>query len=179
MTVRPRLLVYLSGLVPTIVVAVLSVYRPPYLANLESSVYDTLLRAAQVHPPDRRIVIVDVDERSLSAIGQWPWRRDVIGALITRLRDLGASTVALDIIFAESDRYEAASAGASTDAVLADTLREGRVVLGYALTFDDTSRGPSACAQHPLGLAIIRRGDEQAARSTSFERQVRSAAFRS
>jgi hypothetical protein len=103
MTVRPRLLVRLSGLVPTIVVAVLSVYRPPFLANLESSVYDTLLRAAQVHPPDSRIVIVDVDERSLSAIGQWPWRRDVIGALIARLRDLGASTVALDIIFAESD----------------------------------------------------------------------------
>ena len=95
---------------PTLVVAVLSLYRPPFLANLESSVYDTLLRSARSHPPDSRIVIVDVDERSLSAIGQWPWRRDVIGDLIARLRDLGASTVALDIIFAESDRYEGTGA---------------------------------------------------------------------
>ena len=159
--VRPRQLACLSGLVPTIVVAVLSVYRPPYLANLESSVYDTLLRAAPVHRPDSRIVIVDIDERSLSAVGQWPWRRDVIGALIARLRDLGASTVALDIVFAESDRFERTGAGTSTDAALADTLRAGRVVLGYALTFDDTRNGPSECAQHPVALAIIRPRDEQ------------------
>jgi adenylate cyclase len=159
--VRPRQLACLAGLVPTIVVAALTVYRPPYLANLESSVYDTVLRAAQLHRPDSRIVIVDIDERSLSAIGQWPWRRDVIGALIARLRDLGASTVALDIVFAESDRYEGAGAGTSTDAALAETLRAGRVVLGYALTFDDTRNGPSKCAQHPLALAIIRPSDEQ------------------
>jgi len=161
MTVRPRLLVSLSGLLPTIVVAVLSIYRPPFLENLESGAYDTLLRGAQVHPPDSRIVIVDVDERSLSAIGQWPWRRDVIGALIARLRDLGASTIALDVIFAESDRYEGTGAGVSTDAALADTLRAGRVVLGYALTFDDVRGSPSGCAQHPLAVAIIRRGDEE------------------
>ena len=119
-----------------------------------------MLRAAQLRPPDSRIVIVDVDERSLSAIGQWPWRRDVVGALITRLRDLGASIVALDIIFAESDRYEGAGPGASTDAALADTLRAGGVVLGYALTFDDPRGGPSECTQHPIALALIRRGDE-------------------
>ena len=156
---RRRLLVPLAGLLPTIVVAALSVYRPPLLANLEYSVYDTLLRSAPRKPPDSRVVIVDVDERSLSAIGQWPWRRDIIGSLIARLRTLGASTVALDIIFAEPDRYE--GTGVSPDAALADTLRTGRVVLGYALTFDDTIKGSGACAQHPVGLAIVRRGDEQ------------------
>ena len=157
---RRRLLVPLAGLLPTIVVAVLSVYRPPFLTSLEYSVYDTLVRAAPTQPPDSRVVIVDVDERSLSAIGQWPWRRDIIGELITRLRNLGASTVALDIVFAESDRYE--GTGGSPDAALADTLRTGRVVLGYALIFDDTLKGPGACVQHPVGLAIIRRVDEQA-----------------
>jgi CHASE2 domain-containing sensor protein len=157
---RRRLLVLLAGLLPTIVVALLSLYRPHFLANLEYSVYDVLLRSAPTQSPDSRVVIVDVDERSLSAIGQWPWRRDIIGDLVARLRDLGASTVALDIIFAESDRFE--GSGVSTDAALADTLRRGRVVLGYALTFDDAPKGPGACVQHPLGLAIVRRGDEQA-----------------
>jgi adenylate cyclase len=60
--------------------------------------YDTLVRSVRTRPPDDHIVVVDVDERSLSAIGQWPWRRDVVGHLITRLRGLGASMVALDII---------------------------------------------------------------------------------
>jgi adenylate cyclase len=67
--------------------------------------------------------------------------------------------VALDIVFAEPDRYD--GTGVSPDAALADTLRTGRVVLGYAFTFDETIKGFDACAQHAVGLAIIRRGDEQ------------------
>src|SRR5580693_7457876 len=101
MTVRPRRLVLVCGLVPTLVVAVLSLYRPSFLATLEYGAYDVLVRASRARPPSGTIVIVDVDERSLSTIGQWPWRRDLIGSLIARMRDLGASTIALDIIFAE------------------------------------------------------------------------------
>lgn len=156
MIARSRTLVGLPGLVTAAVVAWLSLYRPPFLANLEYGAYDTLLRMTRPTPPDARIVIVDVDERSLSAVGQWPWRRDIVGDLVGRLRGLGASTVALDIIFAESDRYEGTG-----DASLADTLRSGRVVVGYALTFDPSAKASSACVQHPIGLAIIRRGEEE------------------
>ena len=160
MTRRHRHLVLLSGLVPTFVVAVLSLYRPLALSRFEYGVYDTLVRSAPIHQPSGRIVIVDVDERSLSTYGQWPWGRDVIARLIARLRDLGATTVALDIIFAESDRYQVS--GTTTDEVLADTLRAGRVVLGYGLTFDRTPEASTNCVQHPLGLALIRRGDQAA-----------------
>ena len=53
---RRRLLILLAGLLPTIVVAVLSLYRPPFLAKLEYSVYDMLLRSAPTQPPDSRVV---------------------------------------------------------------------------------------------------------------------------
>jgi CHASE2 domain-containing sensor protein len=158
MTLRPRRLVLVCGLVPTLVTAVLALARPSALSNLEFSVYDTLLRSIPTRAPSGQIVIVDIDDRSLSTIGQWPWRRDVIGQLVTRLRDLGASAVALDIIFAESDRQEEVSA--TTDLALAETLRAGKVLLGYAMTFDDPVETPSACVQHPLGLALVQRGDE-------------------
>jgi len=115
------------------------------------------LRAAPTSPPAGRIVIVDVDERSLAAVGQWPWRRDVIGQLVSRLRDLGAATIALDVMFAEPDRSGATGGG---DAALAETLGAGRVVLGYAMTFDRTPDGSNACVQHPLGLAIVHRDGE-------------------
>src|SRR5262249_40473352 len=147
------------GLAPCVAVAVLSLYRPSFLSDLENWVYDLLVRSAQLRPPDNRVVIVDIDERSLSAVGQWPWRRDIVADLVTRLRDLGASTVALDIVFAESDRYQATAI--STDAVLADTLRAGRVVLGYALTFDGVSDKGNACVKHPIGLALISPDHEQ------------------
>jgi len=155
MKTRARPLVLLTGLLPTLVVVGLSVYRPQHLEKLEYGVYDTVVRSARAHPPGSQVVIVDVDERSLSAVGQWPWRRDIVGDLVTRLRDLGASTVALDIIFAESDRYE----GTGSDEALAHALRPGRVVVGYALTFEGASDGASACVQHPVGLAIIGRAD--------------------
>ena len=76
---------------PVLIVAVLGVFRPAFLARLDDSVYDILLRSARTPGPGANVAIVDVDERSLSTIGQWPWRRDVVGRLITRLRDEGAA----------------------------------------------------------------------------------------
>ena len=152
-----RRLIVVCGVIPVIIAAVLALYRPTSLATLDNSVYDTLLRWARAKPPGGRVVIVDVDERSLSAIGQWPWRRDVIARLVARLRDMGASAIVLDIIFAESDRYEGqgrseersnAAIQATPDDVLAETLRKGRVVLGYGLTFD------AAGSTHAFGALL-------------------------
>ena len=158
MTVGPGRLVILCGLLPTLVTALLSLTRPAFLTSLEYGTYDRLLRASDTAPPSNRIVIVDIDNRSLTSIGQWPWRRDVLGQLIDRLRAQGAATVALDIMFAEPDRYDAN--GVSPDETLAATLRDGGVVLGYALTFDGVEHSPRDCVRHPLGLGIIRQDDE-------------------
>ena len=155
---RPRFLLFLCGLVPTLVAAGLCLYRPSLFSGLESRAYDTLVRSSPTRPPSGRVVIVDVDERSLSAVGQWPWRRDLIARLIDQLRNLGASTIALDIVFAEADRYEGTEL--VPDAVLADALGAGRVILGYAMTFDGAAAPSTECPQHALSLPILRRGDQ-------------------
>ena len=154
MTPRYRRILLLCGLLPTLAAAVLSLTRPAALANVEYAVYDRLVRWTPTRPPSGKIVIVDVDEKSLTRIGQWPWRRDVISKLIDSLRDRGAAAVALDIMFPESDRYE--GTGRSPDAVLSDTLRKGRAILGYGLLFDPTGEAPKPCVQHALSLPIIR-----------------------
>ena len=156
---RPRRLILLCGVVPTIVVAVLSLYRPSMFSSVESGIYDRLVRAIPTSPPSDRIVILDVDERSLARVGQWPWRRDVIGKLVERLREWGAAVVALDIVFAEPDRFE--STGITPDAALADSLRGGRVILGYAMTFDGTHHASRTCVRHPIGLAIVQPAEVQ------------------
>jgi adenylate cyclase len=154
MTPRYRRILLLCGLLPTLAAAVLSLTRPAALANVEYAVYDRLVRWTPTRQPSGKIVIVDVDEKSLTRIGQWPWRRDVISKLIDSLRDRGAAAVALDIMFPESDRYE--GTGRSPDLVLADTLRKGRAILGYGLLFDPTGEAPKPCVQHALSLPIIR-----------------------
>jgi HD-GYP domain-containing protein (c-di-GMP phosphodiesterase class II) len=146
---------------PVMVVALLSIYRPAFLAGSERVTSDAMLRLARVRTPDGRVAIVDIDERSLTEVGQWPWRRDVLGTLVSRVRSLGASAVAVDVLLAEPERV--AEGSASTDAQFAQMLRGGRVVIGYALTFEHPENPPSSCLQHPLGLAITSRsGDEDA-----------------
>jgi adenylate cyclase len=154
MSPRHRRILLLCGLLPTLAAAILSLYRPAAFASLEYAAYDTLVRWADTRPASGRVLIVDVDERSLASVGQWPWRRDVIGRLIDALRSRGAATVALDIMFPEADRFE--GSGPSPDAALSDTLRQGRVILGYGLLFASTAGAPSPCLRHPLGLPIVR-----------------------
>jgi adenylate cyclase len=150
-----RRLVFLCGLGPVLITAVLTIYQPTFLSRLDRAVYDSLTRSAPTRPPGGRVVIVDVDERSLSTVGQWPWRRDVVARLIARLQDLGASVIALDIIFAEPDRV-ARERQTTPDQALANTLSDGHVVLGYAMTFDSVAREEkNACVLHPLRLATF------------------------
>ena len=155
MTSASRRLVVYWGAIPTLVVSVLCVVRPSVFARLEYDVYDRMVRWAGTTPPAGRVAIVDVDEASLQAIGQWPWPRAIMASLITRLRASGAAVVALDIMFAEAERGSESAEGG--DEALAASLSQDGVALGYALTFDDPNTGAAArpCAAHPAALAIV------------------------
>jgi CHASE2 domain-containing sensor protein/signal transduction histidine kinase len=50
------------------------------------------------------IVIVAVDEKSLQALGRWPWSRGVHADMVDRLTQAGAKAIVFDILFAEPDR---------------------------------------------------------------------------
>jgi adenylate cyclase len=113
---------------------------------------------------DAPVRIVDIDEASLARLGQWPWPRTRIAEMVQRLRDAGAAVVAFDVVFAEPDRtsprevarqwplsspVRAALDGLpDNDEVLAQTLRESDVVLGFAVQRDqhvpEGARLPSA-----------------------------------
>ncbi|HEY6633435.1 MAG TPA: adenylate/guanylate cyclase domain-containing protein, partial [Rhizobiaceae bacterium] len=64
--------------------------------------------------------IVDIDEKSLEQVGQWPWPRSEVARLIDRLTEMGAIVVGFDVVFAEPDRL-------SPDRIAADNpdLPEG------------------------------------------------------
>jgi CHASE2 domain-containing sensor protein len=143
----------LAGGLPGLVAAVLCVFQPSLFTRIDYGLYDRMVRAAGTTPPGGRVVIVDVDERSLAAVGQWPWPRGRVAELIDALVAHGAATVAIDIVFAEPDR--AATAGHSPDDVLAASLAAGPAVLGYALTFDPATERAPDCLKHAVNVAVI------------------------
>ncbi|MCU7906980.1 MAG: CHASE2 domain-containing protein [Candidatus Thiodiazotropha sp. (ex Epidulcina cf. delphinae)] len=67
--------------------------------------YD-LQMGVMTRPPADDVVIVAVDEKSLEALGRWPWSRQVHAELVDRLTQAGARAIVLDILFAESDRID-------------------------------------------------------------------------
>jgi adenylate cyclase len=78
---------------------------PGFLQAQRAAGFDTLQRLWPRQPDqDQPVRIVDIDEKSLKAFGQWPWPRDQLAKMTRNLADLGAAVVAFDIIFPEPDR---------------------------------------------------------------------------
>ena len=50
------------------------------------------------------ITIIDIDEKSINSIGQFPWRRDVYATIFKNLKASGAKVIAVDIFFSENDK---------------------------------------------------------------------------
>ncbi len=78
---------------------------PAYLQAQRAAGFDTLQRLwPRTLDSPQPVRIVDIDERSLRELGQWPWSRDRLAALTIALKELGAAAIAFDIVFPESDR---------------------------------------------------------------------------
>lgn len=83
--------------------------------------------------PDRSIAVVLIDDRSLDAVGQWPWNRSVHADLIRRLDSAGADRIGYDVTFTEPGDPAA-------DRELTEAVREaGDVVLAANAVFEGST----------------------------------------
>ncbi len=146
----------LAPLAAVIFGVVLFLFEPMPLQVLRNAVFDQYQRwhpRLYQHVPVR---IIDLDEESLKRLGQWPWPRTQVADLIDRLQKAGAAAIGMDIVFAEPDRTSPKSMSAiwnlpdnirrrlekipDHDEVLARTLRQGQVVLGFAVEREGPER---------------------------------------
>lgn len=125
------------------------------LGALDNRVMDIMFRVRGPQPPynldNARVVIVDIDERSLREIGQWPWPRTVLAELTRKIAAASPKAIGFDVVFAEEDRSspikytdqlrrfliaeisEAEAAALDNDLVFQQALSEfPAVVLGYS-----------------------------------------------
>ena len=87
-----------------LLVSASGLYHYPFLQQLENWTYDSRLNFTRPDTIDDKIVIVDIDELSISKIGRFPWKRDVIAHLVNNLFDhYHIKTLGFDILFAEKD----------------------------------------------------------------------------
>lgn len=140
--------------------------------TLDNIIYDTKLRANMPRTLDSRIVIVDIDEKSLSEIGRWPWSRNKLAELTHELfENQKISLLGFDVVFAETDgssglqqlkqlsenelstniafqsSFKLLESSLDFDAQFAQAIKDRNVVLSYYLTSDRQGRASGVLPQ--------------------------------
>src|SRR3954453_1621034 len=93
--------------------AALRAWDPPPIEELRVRTFDAFQLIDPRSKTIRPVTIVDIDEKSLAKLGQWPWPRTELSDLITNLTSLGAVVIGFDIVFSEPDRLNSNIAAAS------------------------------------------------------------------
>lgn len=160
----PRIAVTLIPLVFALMHAS-GILRIGVLQRLDDIIYDARLRATMPKTLDDRIVIVDIDEKSLAEIGRWPWARNRLAELVEELQDRQKTALlGFDVVFAEADessglkrlkqlaqaelkdqpgfseKLNQLQASLDYDAVFAKAIEKRPVVMGYYFTSDRDGR---------------------------------------
>ncbi|HEX4296940.1 MAG TPA: adenylate/guanylate cyclase domain-containing protein [Devosia sp.] len=99
----------LLGLLTVALLAWLRLADPYPVRALRDIGFDVFEQFAPRPASAAPVRIVDIDEASLAKIGQWPWPRDVLARLTQRLTELGAASIAFDVLFPEPDRLSPAA----------------------------------------------------------------------
>ncbi len=74
--------------------------------------------------PDPRVVTVEIDDASISALGRWPWPRSLLARLVSEVSERNPAAIGVDIMLSEPE------ANTGNDTALADAIaRSGRVVI--------------------------------------------------
>ncbi|MGJ5817141.1 CHASE2 domain-containing protein [Paludibaculum fermentans] len=163
----------IAGALAVLCITGLFLLRPGPLVNLDHAVCDMLTRWAGPGRQSGRVVIVEIDDQSLTQFGRWPWPRRTLAQLTNHTFQAGAATVVFDMMFPEEDAgppgppSAAVGSGANTnDALFAAALSGRPSVIGYTLKFD-AANAPSSCHLQPLPLVLL--GPREAGKSPLFQ----------
>lgn len=98
------------GLSLTVLMLLLAWVDPLLLTRFENVSLDMRFRLRGERPPDKDIVLVLIDDKSLQELGRWPWPRNLQAKLVTEVAAQGAKVIGLDIIYSEPEHDGAARA---------------------------------------------------------------------
>lgn len=83
-------------------------------------------------PNTGNVVIVDIDEKSIKELGQWPWSRNKMSKILQNLTNSNVAIIGMDVVFAEEDK-------SSPHKVLNDfNIQTNQNIPNYDLEFADT-----------------------------------------
>ena len=149
-------------------------YQFGFINQLDSMIYDARLRLMMPGKGDARIVILDIDEKSLGEMGHWPWSRNVMAQLMDKLFDrYQVAIVGFDVVWPERDTSSGmnvldalAQKELKHEAGFQAALRQLRGKLDFDGLFAASIKG------RPVVLGYYFNSDEKAARVNTLPAPV-------
>jgi len=133
-----------------IVATFLYLEQNSFFENFNNKIRDVFFDIRGDLNVSHNIVIVDIDEKSLRELGQWPWSRDIVAQILQNLTKAEVGIIGLDIVFAEVDKSSPSRVCKAFvqkqeilqdyDALLAETLLNTPTISGYMFDFLDTTQ---------------------------------------
>lgn len=137
-----RLMFVLFGVVAAICSFLLYKQASPSLQQQDFRMKDARFRIRGAVKPDKDVVVVAIDHKSIKEFGRWPWSREVTGKLIENMSlHYGARVTALDIVFSETQSI------AADRALAASIKKAGNVVTGYFFREEQGEANAESLAQ--------------------------------
>ena len=137
-------------------------FLPQSYLSLDNKIRDYLFLFRGPMPTSGHVAIVDIDERSLAELGQWPWERHKVARLLENLTEAGVGIVGMDVVFAEPDNASPARVlrqlgmddanAPDFDAILGETVGMTPTVAGFVFIMEKDDQPPK---EGPLVPAIF------------------------
>ena len=93
-----------SGIFLLIFLVLIKIQDSNFVRKIENISYDAYQSLFIEKSTFDEVVIIDIDEKSIGEIGQFPWRRDIFADLIQKLNQYGVSIITFDVFFSEEDK---------------------------------------------------------------------------
>lgn len=77
-----------------------------FVQLIDFKIYDFSKKVISYYEKDKptSVVIVDIDEKSLETLGQWPWSRVLLAQLVKTIQEANPASIGIDILFPEKDK---------------------------------------------------------------------------
>jgi len=137
------------------------IFSGDFVKSMDGTLRDYMFKFRGEEKQNNNVVVIDIDEKSLATLGQWPWSRDDVAQVLINLTNANVASIGMDIIFAEHDRssphkvlgdYNMSIEGVENyDETLAIVIANSPTILGHQFEFEENKY----MKKEPLNVSVI------------------------
>ena len=95
---------YIIFLILLFFLIVLKTINPSFIKSISYLSFDLYQKIFPLDKQDSKVVIINIDEKSLSKFGQFPWNRSIFAKIIENVNRSNPKVIGFDIFFTEKDK---------------------------------------------------------------------------